>query len=115
MKIKINDATELQIDYLVAKIEGDRTGKPEWYMEWFWNRDRRFFPYSPSTAWEQAGPLIEREKIGVYPSEAYEGMWAARNLTLPHIYGPTLLIAAMRCYCASKLGDEVEIPSELQP
>jgi hypothetical protein len=28
-------------------------------------------------------------------------------------YGPTPLIAAMRCYVASKLGDEVEIPAEL--
>jgi hypothetical protein len=27
--------------------------------------------------------------------------------------GPTPLIAAMRCYVASKLGDEVEIPEEL--
>ena len=29
------------------------------------------------------------------------------------IYGPTPLIAAMRCYVASKLGDEVNIPEEL--
>jgi hypothetical protein len=28
-------------------------------------------------------------------------------------YGDTPLIAAMRCYVASKLGDEVEIPKEL--
>lgn len=28
-------------------------------------------------------------------------------------YGPTPLIAAMRCYVASKLGDEVEVPEEL--
>lgn len=28
-------------------------------------------------------------------------------------YGPTPLIAAMRCFVASKLGDEVEIPEEL--
>jgi hypothetical protein len=27
--------------------------------------------------------------------------------------GDTCLIAAMRCYVASKLGDEVEIPEEL--
>jgi hypothetical protein len=27
--------------------------------------------------------------------------------------GPTPLIAAMRCYVASKLGDTVEIPEEL--
>jgi hypothetical protein len=29
------------------------------------------------------------------------------------MYGDTPLIAAMRCYVASKLGDEVEIPNEL--
>jgi hypothetical protein len=28
-------------------------------------------------------------------------------------YGPTPLIAAMRCYVASKLGDEVDVPEEL--
>ena len=27
--------------------------------------------------------------------------------------GPTILIAALRCYVASKLGDEVEVPDEL--
>ena len=29
-------------------------------------------------------------------------------------YGPTPLIAAMRRYVASKLGDEVDVPEELQ-
>ena len=29
------------------------------------------------------------------------------------MYGPTPLIAAMRCFVASKLGDEIEIPEEL--
>jgi hypothetical protein len=28
-------------------------------------------------------------------------------------FGPTPLIAAMRCYVISKLGDEVEVPDEL--
>jgi hypothetical protein len=28
-------------------------------------------------------------------------------------FGPTPLIAVMRCYVALKLGDEVEIPEEL--
>ena len=27
--------------------------------------------------------------------------------------GPTALIAAMRCFVASRLGDEVEVPEEL--
>jgi len=30
-----------------------------------------------------------------------------------HTEGTTPLIAAMRCYVASKLGDEVDIPTEL--
>ena len=30
------------------------------------------------------------------------------------VYGPTFLIAAMRCYVASVLGDEIEIPDDLQ-
>ena len=29
-------------------------------------------------------------------------------------YGSTPLIAAMRCYCRAKLGDELEIPEELK-
>ena len=28
-------------------------------------------------------------------------------------YGPTPLIAAMRCFVASRLGDEVDIPEDL--
>jgi hypothetical protein len=28
-------------------------------------------------------------------------------------HGPTPLIAAMRCYIASKMGDEVKVPDEL--
>jgi hypothetical protein len=29
-------------------------------------------------------------------------------------YGPTPLIAAMRCYVASKMGDEIELPEEVK-
>jgi hypothetical protein len=32
-----------------------------------------------------------------------------------HATGPTLLIAAMRCFVASKLGDTIDIPEELLP
>jgi hypothetical protein len=72
--------------------------------------------YSPYMGWEQCGPIIEREKIGVVPSDddanvwigsVYEPEWRCNRT------GPTPLIAAMRCYVASKLGDEVEIPDEL--
>lgn len=75
--------------------------------------------YSPSTKWEQGGPLIDKiEGLEVrrwmesapeskYQAEIHsrEGDWVA--------FGPTILIAAMRCMVASKLGDEVNLPSEL--
>ena len=75
--------------------------------------------YHPSTDWAQGGPIIERERVDINATlnqgsdfdewRAVKGVGAAMRTR----YGPTPLIAAMRCYVASKLGDEVEIPEEL--
>jgi hypothetical protein len=82
-----------------------------------------------STDWAQGGPIIEREKIGVWWATHYvdeDGVeygnhWYAEvgctDENADSRYcgvadGPTPLIAAMRCYVASKLGDEVEVPDE---
>jgi len=68
-----------------------------------------------STDWAQGGPIIEREAIQITPDE-YTGTWSAymTNEGEPYVgTGPTPLIAAMRCYVASKLGDEIELPTEL--
>jgi hypothetical protein len=67
--------------------------------------------YSPSTDWSQGGPIIEREGIAVGMADDF---WQA-HLSEFHLWenGPTPLIAAMRCYVASKLGDEVDVPEEL--
>jgi hypothetical protein len=73
-----------------------------------------------STDWSQGGPIIEREGIA---TKKWLGAWQAEVEFLPDddthyrygkSYGPTPLIAAMRCYVASKLGDEVEVPEELK-
>lgn len=76
-----------------------------------------------STNWAQGGPIIERKGITVGPYrttehttghfQAYIGWDCANMEPLFQEDGPTPLIAAMRCYVASKLGDEVEIPEEL--
>jgi len=67
-----------------------------------------------STDWAQGGPIIEREVICLLPHA--NGGWVAtvHGVAMPHKTGETPLIAAMRCYVASKLGDEVDIPEELQ-
>jgi len=66
-----------------------------------------------STDWSQGGPIIEACMIDV---GTYRGAWrAARHVgSAPtYGYGPKPLVAAMRCYVASKLGDDVEIPEAL--
>lgn len=95
-KIKVSEATERQIDWLTAWCTG-----VSWDVAF-----KGHYTYKPSTDWSQGGPIIEREKMGVFPT--HDG-WAAGMQS-----GPTPLIAAMRCYVANKLGDEVEIPKELE-
>lgn len=75
-----------------------------------------------STNWAQGGPIIEREQLHTYFDP--ECMWASVPPSAVWVawrngggmgrwHGPTLLIAAMRCFVASKLGDEVDVPDEL--
>jgi len=71
--------------------------------------------FAPSTNWSHGGPIIEREWIGLHCVN--DSLWEAEcpapgGLAMQN--GPTPLIAAMRCYVASKLGDEIEIPEELK-
>jgi hypothetical protein len=120
-KIKVSEATPLQLDWLVAKIE---------YPDLMWGQtigihhaSRQIvipeFPeptayYSPTSKWVLGGAIIERELIDIrYFGEV--GWCADGNgvMRVPTIFGPTPLIAAMRCYVASKLGDEVEVLEEL--
>lgn len=72
--------------------------------------------YSPSTDWAQGGLLIWRERISFefVEDEEVEGCLAYTDaMKGPYHSGPTPLIAAMRAFVASKLGDEVDIPKEL--
>ena len=76
--------------------------------------------YRPSTDWAQAGPIIEREKMWLSHSPEdyeYEPEWTAQAYPYDDDcvsgFGETALIAAMRCYVASKLGDDIDIPEEL--
>lgn len=105
--MRTSELTGPALDWAVAKAEG-YTGVA---LE---SRTKKWF--TPSTDWAQGGPIIEREWIEVvpWPNETDEGeRWQATQHELPHrVYcsGPTPLIAAMRCYVASKLGDEVDVP-----
>ena len=94
---------------LICRIEYNYNSHPEgWSL------------YSPSTDWSIAGSIIEREFITLRTNACVLGHWVAfidfgsSNCNIKaRQTGSTPLIAAMRCYVASKLGNEVDIPDEL--
>jgi len=125
--MKTSELTDAALDWAVAKCAGVEV----WYddLPQVLRKARgNEGEYAPSDRWEQGGPIIEREGISVMLSfrDSYaEGAnakpsgWCARKyqygvLNEPLSHGPTPLIAAMRCYVASKLGDEVDVPEELK-
>lgn len=105
--MKVSELTGHALDWAVAKCEGFVQPQPiDWILGGY---------FTPSTNWSQGGAIIEREHIGLW-SEGYD--WEAKIQTgagewLVEWDEESPLVAAMRCYVASKLGDEVEIPTEL--
>jgi len=101
--MKTNELTEAALDWAVHYA---LHGQCEGYAE-----------HEYSTDWAHGGPIIEREGLLVRPSFTDErGKWTSILWASTSFFesGPTPLIAAMRCYVASKLGDEIELPTELR-
>lgn len=120
----------------LPSITAFRNGKPfqATVSMYFWTREEAELDclasnngdlegYSPSTDWSQGGPIIEQIN-GVFKYnklvQAEFDVWGAHTIVQRQgcnvaitLNGPTPLVAAMRCYVASKLGNDVEIPKEL--
>ncbi len=112
--MKTSELKDLALDWAVAKCEGPNSVAACYYDEDDLPMCRDEAPHMewrPSTDWAQGGPIIEREHTEFDFNEdtqtfhAYDGVQSGT--------GPTHLIAAMRCYVASKLGDTVDVPEEL--
>ena len=105
MKIQTKDLTGAALDWAVCMAEFDElAAKLIQYP-----KHAKFFPRtSPHTDWSLAGPIIEREGMTLI---RYPGWTAVAGDV--QASGPTPLIAAMRVFVASKLGDEIEVPEEL--
>lgn len=121
MKIKVSEASGVVLDWMAAKCEG---------MKPYWDENREDFAFSPhvylcwlsefkpSTNWAQGGPIIEREGIALRKyGDFAETRWQADKWQFrfagTKACGSTPLIAAMRCFCMSRLGEEAEVPEEL--
>lgn len=107
VEVKTCDLIGAALDWAVAKCEepSGRDNAAIWLRDYLIGFSTRY-----STNWSQGGPIIERERIHI---EEANNLWGAVHSYEYYLYGPTPLIAAMRCYVASKLGDAVEIPKEL--
>lgn len=126
MKIKTEALTGPALDWAVAKCEellylwDTRTDPP--HPAYKKNNEHEVWGYyAPSTSWQEGGPIIEREEIGIRRNAPCSdgrqweasGSITAKGAGYRWGYGPTPLIAAMRCYVASKMGDTIDIPEEL--
>lgn len=112
--MRTSELTGAALDWAVAKCENADWSDEDAIVNvtTFDDYDGTICNYS--TDWAQAGPIIEREGIATEWSALW-GCWLARDLRHAgfSFAGPTPLIAAMRCYVASNLGDEVDMPEEL--
>ena len=119
--MKTSELTGAALDWAVAKCEGielysgPKDSNPAYKANWVRRKYGGLF--QPSTDWAQGGPIIEREIVSIDKEEGGK-RWAAyawrSDRDLQKAIGPTPLVAAMRCFVASKLGDEIEVPPELK-
>lgn len=112
--MKVAELSGAALDWAVAKCEGYVAGPSGSY----WINEDECVDFRPSTDWSQGGPIIEQEGISLYLDT--NNLWQANIFDdNPAVFfgsgveGSTPLIAAMRCYVASKLGEEVAVPEEL--
>ena len=133
MKVKTSELQGAALDWAVAKSQGrseirvfGRTRPTDrGWVEVRFNPEPRAVTarFDPSENWLYGGSIIEREKLTLAHEDpgwvaslsrmtevAYTTGVAKRFCT---VRGPTPLIAAMRCFVASKLGDEVDVPDAL--
>ncbi len=133
-KVKTSELLGPALDWVVADIEGrlptfkfhtiDETPVAFVYMQSGSHRVGAHY----STAWAQGGSIIEREGFELSimhddDSTLADRKWsrgwlAGRSVNSMRLFtheasGPTPLVAAMRCFVASRRGNKVEVPKEL--
>ena len=122
MKVKTAELEGRALDWAVAKALGlnpnfDPEARRE-YVGYAGFAEANGFGYaikSYSTDWYQYGLIIDREKMDIKWVGINNCRASIEWLDGEHFeaFGPTSLVAAMRCFVASRFGDEVEVPDEL--
>jgi hypothetical protein len=118
MQVKVSEASGPTLDWMVAKCENADWSDEDCIVNVTTLDEYTGTICNYSTDWAQGGPIIEQAGISLWNktnSTTISSMyWSAKSERYVHSgFGPTPLIAAMRCYCLSKLGEECEVPDEL--
>lgn len=107
-RVKVSELSDEALDWAVRRLEQPNRKWDEYALN-----DSVWGVFSPSTNWALGGPLADREQIAIWPDSAEGGFFASSNSGAGQDHkGPTMLVAAMRCFVASRLGEEVDIPEE---
>ena len=122
MKIPVSELEGIALDWATCKATGIFTSYPHMERRFCksWQASCPTYFVHPSSDWSHGGPIIEREGINCNiqldepgfkhsPERRWYAQVDRRSFTA---YGPTPLVAAMRCYVASKLGESVDVPDE---
>lgn len=121
IEVKTADLIGPALDWFVAKVEGvavviDPNSPNCRQMVEDAEAINGWYCFSPSTDWSQAGPLIEKNKIGFGPVRDW---WVAHpnrpNEPTDWLRADQPLVAICRAIVADKLGLVVSVPKELMP
>ncbi|KVZ62240.1 phage protein NinX family protein [Burkholderia ubonensis] len=140
MKIKTKDLIGAQLDWTVTRIEklvssdiddfclscaGEFAFSTDWALAGLIiDREGISIIRSDDDWGKDAQGFCNNVRIPVWCAERGQQSWSESTEHQQHdamyqfyvdslTYGPTALIAAMRCFVASKLGAEVDVPDEL--
>jgi hypothetical protein len=121
--INVSEASGQTLDWLVAKCEEQRGVKfGTGFSGEMLLLDEHEFGHrlDYSTNWARGGPIVNQMlvdglqlKLNEYPRGECTKFVASLPTPTVFNFGPTPLIAAMRCYCVSRLGNTAEVPDEL--
>ncbi len=106
--MKTSELIGAALDWAVAMCEDEEVSLIKGQLETRWTDNG----WKPSTDWALGGPILEREGIDL--TRISGALWDATIRGKWTEDGPTPLVAAMRCYVGSVIGNEVEIPEELK-
>ena len=119
MKFDTSELSGNWLDRAVAYCDGIRL-TAQGYIEYVVDHlHSEYTDYAPSTDWAQGGPIIAREGIQTVLQDEEADIWWANGGRCMQTeqyqqageYGPTILIAAMRCFVSMRLGETVEFNS----